>query len=75
LFFLDLDFTNNDGTGGATYTGANATINLFTVTVPQGPATPTVPEPTTVALFTLGGLTLAGWRRWKGKRPQSAPAA
>jgi hypothetical protein len=34
-----------------------------------------VPEPSTLALLTLGGLGLAGWRRWKGRRQQNNPAA
>jgi hypothetical protein len=67
FFSLDLDFTNNDGTGGATYTGANQTINLFTVTVPQqGPVA--VPEPATLTLWAVAawGTGLAGaWRRWR----------
>ena len=29
------------------------------------PAPPTVPEPSSLALLSLGGLGLAGWRRWK----------
>jgi hypothetical protein len=28
-------------------------------------APPAVPEPSSLALLSLGGLTLAGWRRWK----------
>ncbi len=31
-------------------------------------APPTVPEPSSLALLSLGGLALAGWRRWKGRR-------
>ena len=31
---------------------------------PQPPP-PTVPEPTSLALLSLGGLALAGWRRWR----------
>jgi hypothetical protein len=34
-----------------------------------------VPEPSTLALLSLGGLGLAGWRRWKGRRAQTNPAA
>jgi hypothetical protein len=32
----------------------------------QGPVA-SVPEPSTLALLALGGLSVAGWRRWKGK--------
>jgi hypothetical protein len=34
-----------------------------------------VPEPSTLALLSLGGLALAGWRRWKGKQLPNSPAA
>jgi hypothetical protein len=34
-----------------------------------------VPEPSSLALLTLGGFGLAVWRRWKGKRRQNTPAA
>jgi hypothetical protein len=40
-----------------------------------GPADPTVPEPSTAALLVLGGGALAGWRRWRGRRSHSTPAA
>lgn len=32
------------------------------------PAPAAVPEPSSLALCALGGLALAGWRRWKGRR-------
>jgi PEP-CTERM motif len=32
---------------------------------PPPPPPPTVPEPSSLALLSLGGLGLAGWRRWK----------
>jgi hypothetical protein len=32
------------------------------------PAAAIVPEPSSLALFALGGLALAGWRGWKGRR-------
>jgi hypothetical protein len=47
---------------------ADAT-NVYTV------VSEVVPEPSTLALLTLGGIALAGWQRWKGKRPQVNPAA
>jgi len=37
-------------------------------------APPAVPEPSTLALLALGGVALAGWRRWKGKRLHGNPA-
>ncbi len=30
---------------------------------------PPVPEPSSLALLTLGGVALAGWRRWKKRSP------
>jgi hypothetical protein len=45
---------------------------LDNVTVSAVPATGTVPEPPTLALFALGGLALAGWRwRRRGTRQQA----
>jgi hypothetical protein len=41
-------------------------------TTPPGTA---VPEPSSLTLLALGGAALAGWRRWRGKRPQNSPAA
>jgi hypothetical protein len=32
-----------------------------------------VPEPSSLALLSVGGLALAGWRRWKGRRLRNNP--
>jgi hypothetical protein len=34
----------------------------------RAPPSPTIPEPSSLALFGLGGLGLAGWRRWRRTR-------
>jgi PEP-CTERM motif len=48
-------------------TGGPSSINLdnIVVTPAAPPPPPTVPEPSSLALLSLGGLTLAGWRRWR----------
>ena len=43
--------------------GIPETIQLQGTFVAAPP--PTVPEPSSLALLSLGGLALAGWRRWK----------
>jgi PEP-CTERM motif len=53
-----------------TYTwtwGSGATADSLQVVIPSAPP-PTVPEPSSLALLSLGGLALAGCRRWK-RRP------
>jgi hypothetical protein len=34
-----------------------------------------VPEPSSLALLTLGGVALLGWRRWKGRQSRTTTAA
>jgi PEP-CTERM motif len=48
------------GLGSGTWDFSEGVVG--TVTPP-----PTVPEPSSLALLSLGGLGLAGWRRWKKK--------
>ena len=60
------------GTGPSSWAPARGTRPLFTfptsiATVPT-PAPAPIPEPSSLALLLIGGLGLAGWRRWKGKR-------
>jgi hypothetical protein len=41
------------------------TDTLATFEITGTPFVPTVPEPSSLALLSLGGLALAGWRRWR----------
>jgi hypothetical protein len=43
-------------------------VDFLTVGVTTTQIAATVPEPSSLTLLTLGGLALAGWRRWKGRR-------
>jgi PEP-CTERM motif len=52
-------------TSGGPFPGTLFSDNLV---VTLAPPPTTVPEPSSFALLSLGGLALAGWRRWKGKR-------
>jgi PEP-CTERM motif len=56
--------------GGTSSGGSYASTNMKTSFELDGvadppPPPPTVPEPSSLALLSLGGLALAGWRRWK----------
>jgi len=48
---------------GVTFNELNQGIDNVSIRETVG-----VPEPSSLALFGLGGLALAGWRRWKWKR-------
>jgi PEP-CTERM motif len=61
-----LTLSINEGGDG----GDGWAVDFLTVGVTTTPI-PAIPEPSTLALLSLGGLVLAGWRRWKSK---SAPA-
>ena len=37
----------------------------FAGSLPATTPSPSTPEPSSLGLLTLGGLGLAGWRRWK----------
>jgi hypothetical protein len=61
------DYTLHEWTPSGGYVINTAGGGTFTLTlVPATPAT--VPELSSLALLSLGGLALAGWRRWKCKR-------
>jgi PEP-CTERM motif len=63
-------FSNLNGSliAGGTVTTGSGTINFEGSSnlagAPAGPM-PTVPEPSSLALLSLGGLALACWRQWK----------
>jgi hypothetical protein len=52
----------------ASFLNPNGALNFFQDTDPVVTIRPAVPEPTSLALFGLGGVALAGWRRWQRKR-------
>jgi hypothetical protein len=54
-----------DIVGGNPFPTFNATFSLEGVNVAAAP----VPEPSSLALFGLGGLALAGWRHWRKRKP------
>jgi hypothetical protein len=66
-----LTLSINEGGDG----GDGWAVDFLTVGVTTSPLGTSVPEPSSLTLLALGGGALAGWRRWKGKRPQSNPAA
>jgi choice-of-anchor C domain-containing protein len=69
------DFTATASSTTLTFTDLDNTAFGPVIDNVRGDAVAAVPEPSSLALLTLGGLGLAGWRRWKGKRSQSIPSA
>lgn len=65
------DFVAVDPTDGSLF--LDQTDSILRLTPPAGggfgggpdPKLPAVPEPSTFALLALGGLDLAGWRKWR----------
>jgi PEP-CTERM motif len=66
--FFGVIATGTDQIGSISFTPGDLTVGLDRVQFGQlapPPPPPTVPEPSSLALLSLGGLALAGWRRWK----------
>jgi hypothetical protein len=65
-----LTLSINEGGDG----GDGWAVDFLTVGVTTSPLVTTtpVPEPSTFALFALGGAALAGWRRWRRKHHPAA---
>ena len=60
-----LAWVSSDGlTANFTTAGFVDEVRIL-VSAAAPPPPPTVPEPSSLALLSLGGLGLAGWRRWK----------
>jgi PEP-CTERM motif len=70
--------SGNEGSGTVEFLGTFSSItwtnpqfefyygfNVGSAALPPPPPPPSVPEPSSLALLSLGGLALAGWRRWK----------
>jgi hypothetical protein len=72
LSFQTFDFTGFTGLTSVSWDqgAASQGVHQFgAIRLSTGAAT-AVPEPASLTLLSLGALGLAGWRRWKGKRPQ-----
>jgi hypothetical protein len=76
LFTSD-SFSPGPGPHTLTFEGLNTNGDntAFIDAVSITPTAVAVPEPSSFALLALGGGALAGWRRLKGRRSQTNPAA